>query len=317
MEISFLFQYISLLVMGGYVSYDSVKRQIAYNELRLLYYKERDINRDFYELSNDILLEILNDMDNSYLNFSNPLPNFEDVERFIYCSNTNYELTHFIYRLISYIGVNNLSNLAHNIGTLNIVYDDDLGFEPLLRTLGYYNTYDNTIYIYHRNSSTLAHEFLHAASTTKVFDYFFVGFCADNEEERFFHGFNEGYTEILSKRILGSSFIGYGSNYIICKLLETLFDDRRELEIAYFNNDTRVFINKFLEYGSVYELSEILRCLDVFATTPITKDDENELIGMVMGIIKRKNESHRILECEKILDENNCLNKRKKLVKRF
>jgi len=193
-------------------------------------------------------------------------------------------------------------------------------FSPSYNPLGEYYSTENKIYIYEKNQYTLSHEFLHAASTTITPNYIYMGFSADNGAENFFSGFNEGYTELLNRRIFGATQISYIINYIICQLLEVMFENPKELEIAYFNNRVDVFIKRFLMYGTKEELIDILRTLDYASRIPYTYKEIEELINLVCEIICRKGEPDKILKCEQI--KNNIKTQKqdkfiKRLVKKF
>lgn len=307
MDISLL-QALSLIITIGYMEFEIIKTNNANIQLKNDEKENNEDIKEYYDLCNSILFEILSDFDKeNYPALKCPKLQFDKKEyiKTILNPHPNPQVNLLFYKLINYIDPKYLTRLLSNLKNLKVEYPKDQYFPPFYKPLGEYSDELNTIYIYDNIPSTLSHEFLHMASTVVIENYSYIGFCIkSNELEKFLNGFNEGYTEILNERIFGANFVGYKVNYLICKLLETMFDDKSELEIAYFNNDIDVFINKFLTYGTKDELSYILKQLDYFSNIPYTLNDKNKFADMVYEIISRKYEPDKILKCKQIIKEN-------------
>lgn len=328
-----LLQFISLAITVGYMEFDFLKTYNANilkekEELKSFKKNERDV-KEYYDICNYILYEILSDFDKeNYPALKCPELSFDKKEyiKIILQTHQTPQINLLLYKLTNYINPKHLTRLISNLQDLTIEYPKDIYFPPFYKPLGEYDVMLNTIYLYDDSLPILSHEFLHMASTIITKNYSFIGFCINGDEnEKFFNGFNEGYTEVLNERIFESNFIGYQINYIICKLLETMFDDKTELEIAYFNNNIGVFVDKFLTYGTKEELTYILKQLDYFSNIPYTLNEQNELSEMIYQIISRKNEIDKMLKCEQIIKESqptkqehtNKDNYIKRLVKKF
>ena len=313
MDILTVFQCLPLLISEIYIAYDRIKENEYAYLTKQTKLKQIEETKYFYEISNKILLQILTELELTSSKLKLPYTN-DQIEKLIYSLNRNYNLTYFITKLIDYIGIENCHRLLLNIDTLTINYEEGIK-KYILNELGSYDPIANSITLHHKNPHILSHEFLHAASTIHDRYYTYTGFSASNDFEKFFYGFNEGYTEILNKRIFDSKYIGYIANYTICLMLETMFDDKKELETAYFNNDFKIFIDKFLEYGSLEEMISILNTLDDFATTPFTNKEFYNALNTVYEIIKRNNELDKIKTCEEIINKHK--QKEKSLIKRL
>lgn len=128
-------------------------------------------------------------------------------------------------------------------------------------------------------------------------------------------GLNEGYTELLNKRIWKYQKTSYRQNVKIVRLIETFFDDPKEMENAFFNNDIdKVFI-QFLKYGTKEEFFQIMTNLDNLATTNqiiFNKIDNIKAQLKLYEIIKRSQDEKKITNFENILDENEFIKKLRK-----
>ena len=83
---------------------------------------------------------------------------------------------------------------------------------------GNYNPYNNTITLFHKKKDILSHEFLHMASTR---DKYRCGFHLQTRfNQEIGRGLNEGYTELLNKRIFNSKSFSYFHNVKIARLIE-------------------------------------------------------------------------------------------------
>jgi len=296
-----VFQLLTLFIATGYIGISKIKINETEKLIKEIAKQDYQDIKEYYEICNETLQEILNDFNKENYPELPPidlqLDNQDCIERLN--SLIFYpELEPIINKLINYIEPKHLIQLILNLQTLQIVYPDNIPSTPSYNPAGEYNYTENKIYIYGYSTDTLSHELLHAASTTVTPNYTYIGFAADNGAENFFCGFNEGYTEVLNRRIFGSKKLVYPLNYIACILLEIMFEDPKELEIAYFNNRVDVFIKQFLTYGTKEELVDILKALDCASRIPYTYKEGEELINMICSIIGSKNNPDKILKCE-------------------
>ena len=127
-----------------------------------------------------------------------------------------------------------------------------------------------------------------------------------NDYFDWFVGLNEGYTEVLCKRIFNKRKTSYPTNYYMCKYIETLFDNPKKMEIAYFLNNIDAVIDKFLEYGTKEEFIEINKVLDYSQKYIFLDDDKlKSTFDLLHDIIKRTNDENKIKKCEMIDAERN------------
>ena len=322
MNLSFILQLLFSLIVGGYIEYDIIKINRI---IKLIEQSEKEADGNAFYNENqswkEVLMELINNCNNKDYTMcdeflSEILYRWENCKLKIFpsskqeyiemiCLQNHYpELNSLIDKLIKHIDPEHLTRLMLNIENLEIEYLKEKLFSFSPKLLGEYDVTANKISIYKKSQDVLSHEFLHMASTIVTQNSSYIGFRIDNEKGKSFNGLNEGYTELLNKRIFGAEFIGYQSSFIACQLLEIMFDDEKELEIAYFNNDIDVFINKFLSYGTPEELNIILQTLDYLITYYHTFEEEEEFLDMICEIIGRKHEPDKILRCKEIRQIN-------------
>lgn len=340
MNLSFILQFLSSLIASGYIDYDIIKINRI---IKLIEQSEKEADGNAFNNENqswkEILMKLINNWNNGdytmcdeflseilygwendvYFKLKKYFPSNKQEYIEMICLQNHYpELNPLIDKLIKHIEPEHLTRLMLNIVDLQIEHKKKKGFQLFSNLLGDYDVIANIICLYNESQDVLSHEFLHMASTIVTKESCYIGFCIDNEMGKLFNGLNEGYTELLNKKIFNAEFIGYQLNFIACQLLETMFDDKQELEIAYFNNDIDVFINKFLSYGTTEELNIILQELDHLIIHQHTFEVEEELLDMICEIVGRKHEPDKILRCKEIRHENKCKKSEipiKKLVK--
>ena len=199
--------------------------------------------------------------------------------------------------------------LGEKLETLTLEKRNENG-NILYKILGSYNFWHNTIYLNHPKPGTLEHEFIHAASTRRQDDIALSGFSFKNEYYSFFNGLNEGFTEILNKRIFGTKKNTYEENVKVCECLELLFDSPKELEQAYFLNDIDYLYQGFLKYGTKEEFAYLNYLLDV---SGYCLDEKKEMNNLILEFVKRTNDEDKIRKASEILSKK----QEKKLVKIF
>lgn len=262
--------------------------------------------RFYYDYNNFLLSQSLDNL--NPIPFSKDIPEIpeniqEKIKKYIIDNNTEEELKPLINKFINYTESANLFNLLTNIKTLKIKHQKNKDHSLFYKTLGDYSVENNTIYLYSKKEATLSHEFIHASSSKKINDVWISGFSVSNKYGMFFNGLNEGFTELYNLRIFNPTSAAYKSNVVICECLETMFDDPKDVERAYFNNDIDLIYQTFLNYGTKEEFIYICKNLDYFAGTTYEISEYQEVLEVVSTIISRKNEQEKIQKLEKIIEE--------------
>ena len=168
---------------------------------------------------------------------------------------------------------------------------------------GVYHHEERCIELFNDKSFVLTHEFLHLASAQNEKH---IGFHINIENEEIGRCLNEGYTELLNQRIYNNPTTCYKHNVRIMRMLETFFDNYRDMEHAFFHCELNTLYKQFCEYGTKEEFLKISQNLDYFAYAPIkTNDTIASIITQlkVYEIIKRSKNPDKIQKCETILDE--------------
>ena len=204
-----------------------------------------------------------------------------------------------------YITMKNLQTIRINTIEKDLKYYLQNIITDSTMQAGNYNPYNNTITLFHKKKDILSHEFLHMASTRDKYR------CGFNLQTRFNQeigrGLNEGYTELLNKRIFNSKSFSYFHNVKIARLIETFFDNPKDMENAYFNGNLEEILKQFLNYGTKEEFFQIMNSLDNLATTTSFIFNQFETIKTELNlykIIKRSKDQNKINNFEQILNEN-------------
>ena len=246
--------------------------------------------------------------------------NIHNLEEILKQTNYPKELTQIIDTFKNYVSKENFQTCIKNLQTVkinHITLENDMkifmqNLLSLTTAAGTYNPYDNTINLYSDkiNEQVLSHEFLHMASSKGEKSGFRLITRFENTEIG--RGLNEGYTELLNTRIWKYEKNSYKYNVKITRLIETFFDNPKDMENAYFNNDLDEVFKQFLKYGTKEEFFEIMTNLDNLATTKqiiFNKLDNIKTQLKLYEIIKRSNDQEKITNFENILDENEFIKK--------
>ena len=201
--------------------------------------------------------------------------------------------------------IRNLNTIKLNKKSIIKDFKDYLNsFLSSLIVAGKYYPQENSIDIYFPSKQVLSHEFIHMCTNNKTN-------CGFNLDTRFNEeiglGLNEGYTELLNQRIFKYKHCAYSKNVGIVKLLETFFDNPKDLENAFFHNDLDTVILQFCKYGTKEEFFNLLENLDNFTTGTIPLKDftqYHKLQFELYEIIKRSNDPIKIQNFENILFQN-------------
>lgn len=137
------------------------------------------------------------------------------------------------------IDKNNLNNLYSNLKNVKIKKNFLL---LLMGIKGQYSS-DKNILSYSINGS-IEHEIIHLASAhyDKENNICQSGFINYEKKLTFGRAINEGYTDLIARRLFGKRTMFYNEEVRLTKFIELLFD-KKELEGFYFNNDIINLIN--------------------------------------------------------------------------
>ena len=266
----------------------------------------KDITKEddcFYiEYINNSLIRALNTyIPNSFINNLPLIPEtvISKIKKHIISHNKYVELGDIIETFISYVEPINLINLLGNIDSLQITYDKKIDH----KSLGYYSLKTNTIHIFNNKYPTLSHEFLHAASSQIINGIHLCGFSIGNEHGIYFEGLNEGFTELFNHRIFKEKIITYKTNVLICRCLELMFDNPKDIETAYFNNDFDFIYETFLQYGTKEEFAYLCKRLDYFSKIDHYIDEAKVVLDFLYDIISRTKDNQKLEKFKQITEE--------------
>lgn len=206
-------------------------------------------------MKNNKLYKLIIDNNMQIIDYNSILKRSEKLNTYSYENIDFYQmelLISLIHGLNNYISEENMQSFYQNVGTLKIIYDPSL--IKTKQALGIYYPLINTI-VYARERN-LPHEFLHMSSTVVDKDNTIVltGFkspITDNNGSRIFigNGLNEGYTEVLAKRLYYEKYkpcLAYHECTKIAELIELFFDHPMDMVHLYFNHDLYGLV-KYLE----------------------------------------------------------------------
>ena len=246
--------------------------------------------------------------------FFDILKYFNLKEYLEYIDNSEFpeEFKEIIKTFVKNVDQENLRLCIRNLNTIklnkkSIIKDFKEYLNSFLSSLivaGKYYPQENSIDIYFPSKQVLSHEFIHMCTNNKAN----CGFNLDTPfNEEIGLGLNEGYTELLNQRIFKYKHCAYSKNVGIVKLLETFFDNPKDLEDAFFHNDLDKVTLQFCKYGTKEEFFNLLENLDNFADGPIPLKDftqYHKLQFELYEIIKRSNDPIKIQNFENILFQN-------------
>lgn len=200
--------------------------------------------------------------------------------------------------------INKLNNLKINY--FDLIHDIKKYLQNFCENEGIYIPKENTIDIYKvfDKKNVLTHEFLHMASTGKNQT---SGFCTNLDDIWIGNGLDEGYTELLNKKIFKNKKISYIYNVEIVELLELFFDKPKDMEYAYFHNNIFIVYQTFLKYGTKEEFLSLLQILDNLIETNIPIYKKVTVIKTKINlytILKRSQNKDKILAAEQILERD-------------
>ena len=215
------------------------------------------------------------------------------------------ELKMYIFKLEKEIGKNNLNNLYNNLKNLKIEQDRLMLLTGLL---GYYQGKENKLK--YSLSSVIGHEILHLASSyyNKEDNIHQTGFVLYHKKIVYGKALNEGYTDLLARRLFNTKTSFYQGEVRVVRFLELLFN-KEEVATYYFNNDLVSFINKLSHYiGKEEALKLILEFDRGFQlkkqNNPLYKIIYTNIEVKLCNLYKKHNQSFlKQIDFLKLLDE--------------
>jgi len=192
-------------------------------------------------------------------------------------------LAYFIKKVEQIPGID-LSYLYHNLETLKIETNKNRRKSLKERTVAYYDSFENAIYIYVITS--FYHELLHVASTfyDKENKRVYMGFSQAIKVDKNYYGcgrgLNEGYTELLANRYFGKEIDGYIEQAKIASWVESIIGSNLMMKY-YFKADLFSLFNDFGLYADGDLVNNLFENIDTVHRNVISDvmvQDENSLI---------------------------------------
>ena len=281
----------------------SFKAFLEYDRDLQIYYDEL---RDYCEYINDFVMKRINCSDLNEI----PIPQITEKEAiFIKQTFLNYpypkKLKNLALKLYASTDFNNLLFCANNLRNVQVRRDFDL--DRLNEMVGTYDSKNNLIV--YNDFESLPHEFLHLASapvTLNQQNADFSGFRYGTNDFSFGKGINEGYTEMLTRRIFfdeNYNTPSYLTNVYAARLFELLYDDVKDMESDYFHANYQGPIAHFIKYGLIEEFFELSKHLDFLAVATAKDGEDIETLKFIKQIILRTEDSKKISDAEDIIDE--------------
>lgn len=171
----------------------------------------------------------------------------------------------YLEELKKHINEEDLKTAYKNIATLRI---RKIHFMPFPIS-GAYDSKRNKIIF--KKKKTIGHEFLHMASSVydKAKKIILSGFCQRRKGAVIGVGLNEGYTELLNRRLFtelnGKRTLAYQTLVEVTELIEMFYDDKKEMSHHYFTNNLPAVIEELSKYmpkeeaiNTIVEMDKIL-----------------------------------------------------------
>ncbi len=216
------------------------------------------------------------------------------------------ELKKYVEVLEKNICKENLSNLYNNIT------DVEVNKQPLLVLMGIKGKYDsekNTLE--YAQKSSIGHELLHLASSyhDKDKNITLSGFINYDKDFKYGKALNEGYTDLLARKLFNDKVSFYNEEVRIIKFLELLLN-KDELQKYYFNNDLYGFIKRLETYMNKEDSIKFVLNFDLGFSlkkqaNPLYKAVYTNLELQLCDLFKKHNKSLlKQIDYLKLLDES-------------
>lgn len=282
------------------------KKLYETKKFKIIQKQEFENTRYYYQIANNFAYSILKKY--NYI-FENKDYNYEDENYILDSINKgNYpsELELFAKMLLEAAGPNNLGLCTKNLLTSKIEHIDSKMINTLSILYGCYKIKENKIVYF--DDKTLAHEFLHLAST--FYDgneiSYVTGFEYCNQNLLFQEGLNEGYTEMLARKTFyGNDYTGcaYKLNVYIARLFELLYDYPYDMLSDYLHANYQSPYIQFIKYGTDEDFIKINKYLDFIAATDIIEKEDFEVLRLLNKAIRKTNDTDKIIKANFITKE--------------
>lgn len=221
----------------------------------------------------------------------------------------------YVEKLSNYIPLEDMNLVRANFNSL--ILKKRLS-SCLEKNSGTYSNYYNKI-IYSKKWA-LGHEFLHMASSTydRKTNIDFSGFEQLDEKNIIGTGLNEGYTELLNKRIYGVEPDDrvYTREVRVAKMLELFFDDEKEMTHLYFTCDLPRFIKHLENYAPRGEIIKLITDLDDYCRYNTEYGDLFKFAKIISvydriykWFISKSNDQEKIKKLEELINEDKVVSK--------
>lgn len=221
----------------------------------------------------------------------------------------------YVEKLSDYISLEDMKLVRANFNSLHIRRRPSFYLD---NNTGTYSNYYNKI-IYSKDCA-LGHEFLHMASSTydRKTNIDFSGFEQMDDKNIIGTGLNEGYTELLNKRIfdVDSGDNAYAREVRVAKMLELFFDDEKEMTHLYFTCDLPRFIKHLENYAPRGEIIKLITDLDDYCCYNREYGDLFKFAKIISiydriykWFISKSNDQEKINKLEKLIKEDKVVSK--------
>lgn len=192
---------------------------------------------------------------------TNSIMNRKDLEEIV---------STFLNTLKTQLSEEEFNNIKHNLETLQYKKGNQL-FIKVTHSLGYYSARGHYIAINTKQEidtetfkHIIYHELLHAVTSCYHNKTYYTGFNQVNTKanKKIGNLLNEGYTELLTKRLFGDNDnAGYDYEVAVAELLEFIIgiDKMKKL---YFNMDLEGLINELSKYQDINKVKQFILNLD-------------------------------------------------------
>jgi len=221
----------------------------------------------------------------------------------------------YVEKLSDYIPLEDMKLVRANFNSLIIKKRPS---SWLQKNTGTYSNYYNKI-IYSKVCA-LGHEFLHMASSTydRETNIVFSGFEQIDDKNIIGTGLNEGYTELLNKRIYGvkSNDRVYTREVRVAKMLELFFEDGKEMTHLYFTCNLPGLIKHLESYAPRNEIIKLIIDLDDYNTYNNEYGDLFKFAKIISiydriykWFISKSNNQEKIMKLEELINEDKIISK--------
>ena len=247
----------------------------------------------------------------------------EEKEKILIISNKlkkqRWQLNNFFKILLQNTDEKNLRHFSNNIQTLKI-YRKPTNILTMLvqnkNTAAEYIQSKNCIIMYINSDNALYHELLHMSSSSEkraspgfhrilhsrninIYPGLDITY---NEIGR---GINEGYTELLNNRLFKNRSTSYIRLQKIAHLIELFFQDKKEMENYYYNDNIEGIIYELNKYMSLEEIIELLIDIDeIYYQNPINLAKYFEVKRRLLKIYQKYKSEEETSKFKKEYKEN-------------